>query len=73
MVSEKDVIFENFRVSAFYDVGNAMNEWSFDLAQGIGVGAGVVLPFGQVKLEVAYPLTEDGTAQYVFIRVGADL
>jgi len=66
-------VLENFRVSAFYDVGNAMNEWSFDLAQGIGVGAGVVLPFGQVKLEVAYPLTEDGTAQYVFIRVGADL
>lgn len=68
---EREVL-ENFRVSAFYDVGNAMNEWSLDLAQGVGVGAGVVLPFGQVKLELAYPLTEDGTAQYVFIRVGAD-
>lgn len=68
---EREVL-ENFRVSAFYDAGNAMNEWSLDLAHGIGVGAGVVLPFGQVKLELAYPLTEDGTAQYVFIRVGTD-
>lgn len=69
---EREVL-ENFRVSAFYDVGNVMNHWSLDLAQGVGIGAGVVLPFGQVKLELAYPLNDDGTAQYVFISVGADL
>ncbi len=72
-VTLERAVLENFRVSAFYDAGTAMNEWPPDLAQGIGVGAGVVLPFGQVKLELAYPLTDDGTAQYVFIRVGADL
>ncbi len=66
-------ISDLWRVSAFYDIGNAMDNWSKGLVQGIGVGVGLVLPFGHATLELAYPLDDQGTAQYLFIRVGTDL
>lgn len=65
---------QHWRISAFYDVGNALDDWSsLNLAQGIGVGVGLALPFGQARLELAYPLSDEGSPQYVYIRIGADL
>jgi len=69
---EKEFL-ENWRGIVFYDVGNAMNEIEVDFAHGIGVGLGFVLPFGQARLELAYPLNDEGEAQYVYLSVGADL
>lgn len=66
-------IADMWRVSAFYDIGNAMDDWGKNLVQGIGVGVGLLLPFGHATLELAYPLDDQGTAQYLFIRVGTDL
>lgn len=63
----------NWRGVVFYDAGNAMNDIEVDLAHGVGAGIGFVLPFGQARLEVAYPLTDEGDAQYVYLSVGADL
>ncbi len=64
---------ENWRGVIFYDAGNAMNEIEVDLAHGVGVGLGFALPFGQARLELAYPLNDEGEAQYVYLSVGADL
>jgi len=64
---------ELFRATAFLDIGNAMDDLSVELVQGIGVGIGVVLPFGQVKIELAYPLSDEGSPQYFYLNVGADL
>jgi translocation and assembly module TamA len=64
---------ENWRAMIFYDAGNAMDDLSVDLAHGIGAGIGLRLPFGQVKLEGAYPLNDLGDSQYVYLSVGADL
>ncbi len=66
-------ITDLWRASLFYDIGNAMDDLEVDLAQGVGFGFGVALPFGQVRLELAYPLSDDGSSQYVFLTVGADL
>jgi translocation and assembly module TamA len=65
-------IADMWRVSAFYDIGNAMDDWGKNLVQGIGVGVGLLLPFGHATLELAYPLDDQGTAQYLFFRVGTD-
>jgi len=62
-----------WRATLFYDIGNAMDDLKVDLAHGIGAGVGVALPFGQVRLEVAYPLSDEGTSQYFYLIVGADL
>ena len=64
---------EIWRGVVFYDAGNAMNDFNVDLAHGVGAGVGVVLPFGQARLEVAYPLNDEGEAQYVYLSVGTDL
>ncbi len=65
--------WDNWRGVVFYDAGNAMNDIEVDLAHGVGAGVGFVLPFGQARLEVAYPLNDEGDAQYVYLSVGADL
>ena len=62
-----------WRASLFYDVGNAMDDISVDLAHGVGAGVGLALPFGQVSVEFAYPLSDDGSSQYFYLTVGADL
>ena len=64
---------ELWRVAAFYDTGNAMDDFTVDFAHGVGVGVGLALPFGQARLDLAYPLRDLGSAQYVFITVGTDL
>ncbi|MBT8354556.1 MAG: BamA/TamA family outer membrane protein [Desulfofustis sp.] len=64
---------ENWRGIVFYDAGNAMNDINVDLAHGVGAGIGVVLPFGQARLEFAYPINDEGEAQYVYLSVGTDL
>ncbi len=66
-------ITENILGAVFYDVGNAMDDFSVNLAHAVGATVGVILPFGQVTLELAYPLSEMGSKQYVFVTVGADL
>ena len=66
-------ITELWRASLFYDVGNAMDDISVDLALGFGAGVGLALPFGQVSMEIAFPLSDDGSSQYFYLTVGADL
>ncbi len=72
-ISLERQVLEFGRVSAFFDIGNAMDDWDVDLVRGVGVGIGLALPFGQIKLDFAYPLDDEGTAQYVYLRVGTDL
>ena len=60
-------------VAAFYDVGNAFDDIEADLKQGAGVGVRLTLPFGQIRLDVASALSEDGHPLRVHLTVGADL
>lgn len=72
-VEAERAITDLWRASVFYDVGNAMDDLKVDLAHGIGLGVGVALPFGQVRVELAYPLSDEGSSQYFYLTVGADL
>ncbi len=60
-------------MAAFYDVGNALDDIEADLKHGVGVGVRLTLPFGQVRLDVASALSEDGNPLRVHLSVGADL
>jgi translocation and assembly module TamA len=62
-----------WRAAAFYDVGNAMDDFEVDLVDGVGIGIGVALPFGRARLDLAYPLQNEGRSQAVYLSVGADL
>lgn len=72
-IEAERTISDLWRAIVFYDVGNAMDDLTVDLAQGVGLGFGLALPFGQVRLELAYPLSDEGSSQYFYLTVGADL
>lgn len=59
--------------AAFWDVGNAIDDLSIDFKQGMGGGIRYRLPFGQVRLDVASAVSEDGMPLRLHLTVGADL
>ncbi len=64
---------ETWGIAAFWDVGNATDDLTLDFKQGVGAGVRYRLPFGQVRLDVASAVLEDGTPIRVHLTVGADL
>ena len=71
---EAEKLFGRFwGVAAFWDAGNAMDDFSVELKQGVGLGLRLRLPFGQVRLDVASAIEEDGRPLRLHLSVGADL
>ncbi len=63
-------------LAAFYDVGNALDSldnFADELKHGAGVGVRMNLPFGQVRLDIASGLSEDGYPVRIHLSIGADL
>ncbi|MGL1931236.1 MAG: BamA/TamA family outer membrane protein [Desulfotalea sp.] len=50
---------EYIAVAVFWDMGSATVDRDLDLHHGVGVGGRLNLPFGQVKLDLACPISED--------------
>jgi len=50
----------DFRIAAFYDTGDAFNDWSDPLEYSIGVGVRWKLPMLMIGLDVAQALSEPG-------------
>jgi len=48
----------NFRVAAFYDTGNAFNDWSAPLEYSVGIGVRWRLPMLLIGIDVAQALSE---------------
>jgi len=60
-------------VAAFWDVGTATDDLSLRFEQGVGLGLRYRLPFGQVRVDVASAILEDGAPLRLHLTVGADL
>ena len=67
------IIRENWSIAAFWDGGTATDDLSLNFHQGVGIGARYRLPFGQVRLDIASAVTEDGYPVRVHFTVGGDL
>ena len=48
----------DFRIAAFYDTGNAFNEWGDPLEYSVGVGIRWKLPMLMIGLDIAQALSE---------------
>ncbi len=48
----------NFRIAAFYDTGNAFNDWSTPLEYSVGIGVRWRLPMLLIGIDVAQALSE---------------
>ncbi len=67
------VVTENWSFASFWDVGTATDDLSLDFSQGVGAGVRFRLPFGQIRLDLASAITEDGYPLHVHLTVGGDL
>ncbi|MDR3088943.1 MAG: autotransporter assembly complex protein TamA [Desulfobulbaceae bacterium] len=72
-VEVEKLIGQYWGLAAFWDMGNAMDDFSVRLKQGVGVGLRLRLPFGQVRLDVASAIEEDGWPLRLHLSVGSDL
>jgi translocation and assembly module TamA len=50
----------DFRIAAFYDTGNAFNDWNDPLEYSVGLGVRWKLPMLMIGLDVAQALSESG-------------
>ncbi len=67
------IIDQSWSVAAFLDAGNAMNDLEIDLQQGAGAGVRYRLPFGQIRVDVAVPLSDSDHSFRIHLTVGGDL
>ena len=55
-------VFKNFKIAAFYDVGNVWADsddiGTGDFKSGVGAGIRVNTPIGPVKVDYGFPLDE---------------
>lgn len=66
-------IYGNWSAAAFIDTGQGVNELSEDLSTGVGLGVRYRLPFGQIRVDVASAVSEEGQPLRLHLTVGADL
>lgn len=67
------IVSQYWSLAGFWDGGTATDDLSLDYYQGVGAGVRFRLPFGQIRLDLASAVTEDGTPFRVHLTVGGDL
>ncbi|MGB3210988.1 MAG: autotransporter assembly complex family protein [Desulforhopalus sp.] len=71
---EADYLFyKNFGAAAFFDAGNATDDFMASLKKGVGVGLRYRSPVGMIRFDVARPLDDSADSFRVHISIGADL
>jgi translocation and assembly module TamA len=61
-------------LAAFTDVGNAFDSFKdYDLHQGAGVGMRFKFPFGVLRTDVAWAMSEPGKPWRLHLTIGPDL
>jgi len=59
----------DFRIAAFYDTGNAFNEWGDPLEYSVGLGIRWKLPMLMIGLDIAQALSEPGKNPRVHLNI----
>jgi len=67
------IVANRWSVAGFWDVGSATDDLKLDFYQGAGVGVRLRLPFGQVRVDVASAISEEGRPFRLHLTVGTDL
>ena len=67
-------IGENWGLAAFYDLGNAFNDWgNFGLAQGAGIGCRYYSPVGPIRLDIARQINQPRPDTRIHFSIGFGL
>ncbi len=66
-------ILPDWSVAAFYDIGNAFNDFSDPgLKSGAGIGGRWYSPVGLVRLDLAFALDDEGSPWRIHFRIGPE-
>jgi len=65
---ERD-IRENWRGAAFFDIGNAFNDWNTPLEYSVGIGVRWKLPMLMIGVDVAQALSEPGKSPRIHLNI----
>lgn len=63
----------NWAAAVFYDIGNAIDDFSDPLRKGAGIGLRWKSPVGQIRVDLAEALDEPGRALRLHLTIGPDL
>jgi len=66
-------LFGGWGVAAFYDIGNALENFGDPLEDGAGAGVRWSSPVGMVRLDVAWPIHDPGHGGQLQFSIGPDL
>ncbi|HEX7043271.1 MAG TPA: autotransporter assembly complex family protein [Burkholderiales bacterium] len=72
-VEYEQTIRGSWAVAAFYDIGNAVEDFSDPLVRGVGIGLRWRSPIGQIRLDAAHALDLPGDAWRIHLYIGPDL
>ncbi|ADJ29499.1 surface antigen (D15) [Nitrosococcus watsonii C-113] len=65
---------DKWAAAAFYDAGNAFNDFSsLEVQQGAGVGVRWISPVGPIRVDFAFALSKPGTPFRLHVNLGPDL
>ncbi len=64
---------EYWSLATFYDSGTASDDLSLNFYRGAGLGVRFRLPFGQIRLDLASAVSEEGYPLRLHLTVGGDL
>jgi translocation and assembly module TamA len=66
-------VLPRWAIAGFTDVGNALEDLSLDLEQGVGLGIRWISPIGLVRLDGALAVSQPGTPFRLHLSIGPDL
>lgn len=67
------LVYKNIGIAAFFDAGNAADDYPFDLKRAVGIGLRYRSPVAMIRLDVAHPLDDPDTTIRFHVSIGADL
>lgn len=66
-------VYGNWGVAAFFDAGNASNNFPPTMKKGVGVGLRYASPVGMIRVDLAHPLDPPRVPVRLHISIGPDL
>ena len=67
------LLYGNIGIAAFFDAGNAGNDFLPSMKKGLGMGLRYRSPVGMIRLDLAHPLDDPDNQYRLHISIGADL
>ena len=60
-------------VAVFTDAGNALEDFTLDLEQAVGAGVRWISPIGLIRVDGAFPISEEEAPFRIHLSIGPDL